>query len=308
MRFCLLLALYLTLARHAFAADVVNPDPALPPPMDAPAPAPTLSTPDPLSPTTASEPNKTELAAPTAPTTDASNIKPAPATPAPEIAATPSQDTNLPAPKDIIDEELERRDHKASAGEESFRRELALHEGGKLHLGMDFAYHAFAGYDFDPTAGEKTMDTDGGILQLMYSPLTHGYGRLSFGPVGGYYYTKAAQGFSGLSPSFLTYGGEIQYSMLYMLGQLFVPMILGGYEQVVIHPYINNGTTVHSDKFTRSYWGGGIAMNLNRLEQSAASHALADIGIRKFYLVLTWKVPQKVGTQGNGLLGLRFEF
>ena len=54
--------------------------------------------------------------------------------------------------------------------------------------------------------------------------------------------------------------------------------------------------------------GGGVAINLNRIEPTVASKALVNTGIRKYYL--TYNATQRTG-RFSGLthaFGLRMEF
>jgi hypothetical protein len=297
----------------------------LPPPVDSSAGSVDMATPDPLNPLPslgneqAATPDPLLEDALKAPPTVEAQTEPVTA----ETPAAYSDNLSAPSTGDMIDEQMAKEEKQSDLEKRRLVSELIQHEGGKYHVGLNFAFHAFDDFDFDPSSSVKSLSTNGALLEFLYFPLTYGWGRLGMGPVIGVYSTNHAIAYSGLHPSFLTYGAEIQYEFLYSVGQTLVPFLIGGYEGVTLGSYIyQDGTSIPdtssvatpntastaSQKFSRGYYGGGVAISLNRLEHRTASRALADTGIRKFYLVLTWKSPLSNGTKGNGLLGLRFEF
>lgn len=320
-----LVLLLTTLAR----ADIYNePGIGLPPPMDPsfdgepydydPMPyEDPYNTPPPEAPSTGGpvslpvdEVGKNEAAKPTAPAPVKTENAPVANTATPSTGGKMEEDLHPPR-KDLIEEAIDQRKRRQERDTRILEVELAEHEGGNYHVGADYNYHPFDDYDFDPTGGQQGLTTNGANLQFMYFPVTHGYGRIGFGPNLGYYWTSKASGYAKLTPSFLTGGIEGQYQFLFGLGQALVPYGFGGIEMVQRGAYTKpTGATEPTDKQARSYAGGGLLINLNRLEHRTASRSLVDSGIKKYYLSLGYRVPfgYKNSKSGNGLLGLRFEF
>jgi hypothetical protein len=289
------LAILGTLSLTAWSQEIVNPDPALPPPMDA-APTNSLATPDPLA----------------APTTDpvtapAININTpvAPLTAAPEPA--PSQMTDQMEPEvdtTQIREEYERKKAiRDRAQSNQVAREMVPHQGGQFGIDANFALGAFGG-SLNDASGVSSPNTTGAVLKAKYYPFTSA-GRFGLGPQAGW-----SQGSGTYVRTITSYGAEAEYAADFSMYQLLVPFAFLGLENVGIKFKGGDGvTTAPAGKsYSQSYWGAGLAINLNLLEHRTASRSLADTGIKKFYLIASWKQPVKSESLGNALLGLRFEF
>ena len=300
-----LVAFALLLFSVTFAED-------LPPPTSSDS---SLATPDPLNPqpslgtptdgTAKEDPLLAEPTEPTQPTTEPAPQE-LPTASAPPAATEEGEVLNpveAAEEENVVDMRMRKNREDAVRDRRLLETELAYHEGGRWHIGLDYAHRPFGDYDYDSTTVNRNSSSAGGEFQLLYFPLTYGFGRLGFGPVVGYSAPKDKSG------HFVSYGAELQYAFLYGIGQTLVPFVLGGYRAVSFTSYDIASSAVTKDaSFGQGYYGGGLALNLNRLEHRTASRALADIGVRKFYIVATYKVPASNGNKGNGLLGLRFEF
>lgn len=240
------------------------------------------------------------------------------ATPVMPVAkADPRRFSTYEAYKEYQEKESARRELQQSYDD----RALFPHEDGAWQIGLDYVHKAFPGYDFDPGVTTKKADTMGGVLSVAYFPLRS----LSFGRLGvnlnySIYWSKyeiktsATVTDTNKVHSIDAYGGRLVYELDYFLGQLVVPWVFLGLDKVSVRPYnlattTGNVTTVHAaypkNTFNRQSYGGGMHLNLNRLESASASRGLASMGIRKTYLAYTFL------TETNGashLLGLRFEY
>lgn len=269
-----------------------------------------------------------EVAQPTPP---AAPVVPEPSTepmPEPEavVQAAPASPTTAPAvvpspaqnDRNIYQDYAEYQDrvkNRAQAEDELDRRTLFPHEDGAFQLGLDYGQNAFSNYDFDPGPLKKSVDTQGAVLSFNYFPVRSlSYGRLGLGLQGAAYFAKfdfqtAAGPDVSKRHAIDTYGGKLIYELQYFLGQTFVPFAYYGYDKVRVRPFSLASANVNypATSFTSANYGAGLHLNLNRLEGSAASKALASSGIRKFYLSYTFQ--QRAEDTGAGhYLGLRFEY
>jgi hypothetical protein len=195
------------------------------------------------------------------------------------------------------------------------RRALFPHEDGAFQLGVDYAHDAFSSYDFDPGPGEVRPDSMGVVLSLSYFPLRGlNTGRLGIGAQGGMYWSEFEFTTGGVTDrtrrhSINTYGARLTYEFQYFLGQLFVPFAFYGMEGVRVRNFTmtHHGVSLPANQFSSQIYGAGAHLNLNRLEPTTASKALASSGIRKFYLSYT--LQQRTESIGaSHFLGLRFEY
>ncbi len=325
------LACLLTACASKETTDTGNLD--LPPPagMDSSAP-PLLDPSEETSPealATPVEPPPTEnspetfLAEPTPATEPESEPAPTASLPPPTpLGGTPvtAQSAPPPATRDIYEEYEEYRqkmDSQSTAETHLDRRSLFLHEGGAFQLGLDYAYKPFKDYDFDHTAARKLGDSTGGVISFTYFPLRSlSYGRFGLGLQGGVYWTKieftqtgSTEVDSSKKHSIDTYGGKAIYEFHYFLGQLVVPFAFYSYEQVRVRPFTIDRANIRypSHSIALQSYGGGMHLNLNRLEPSVASRALASSGVKKFYLTYTLQQPSEAA-DARHFLGLRFEY
>ncbi len=196
-------------------------------------------------------------------------------------------------------------------------RSLFPHEDGSFQLGLDYAHDAFRGFDFDPTSTRLLADTMGAQLSLTYFPLRSlEYGRLGAGIHGGAYWSKFSYINSTTNQSDTTrkhtidvIGGKVQYEFQYFVGQILVPFANYGYESGRVGTLgipVGAGTFA-KQSFNSKNYGGGVHLNLNRLEKRAASRALASSGIRKFYLTYTYQ-KKEMNEEADHYLGFRFEY
>lgn len=194
-------------------------------------------------------------------------------------------------------------------------RTLFPHEDGAFQIGLDYIYKPFGDYDFDPSVAVSTADSQGGALSFNYFPVRSlSYGRLGVGAQVAAYWTKYQHTAGGVTEtnskhSIDTYGARLIYEFQYFLGQLIVPHAFYAYDQVRVRPYsyAAAGVNYTGTRFTSQSYGGGLHLNLNRLESSAASRALATSGIRKFYLSYTY-LQRSENTGSSHYLGLKFEY
>jgi len=194
-------------------------------------------------------------------------------------------------------------------------RSLFPHEDGAFQLGFDYIYKPFDGYDFDPGVGVKTAESQGGALNFNYFPLRSlSYGRLGIGAQVAAYWTKFEYAVGGATQknskhSIDTYGARLIYEFDYFLGQALVPFAYYAYDQVRVRPYTlaEAGISYPGVRFNSQSYGAGAHLNLNRLESTTASRALATSGIRKFYLSYTFQ-QRAENTGSSHYLGLRFEY
>ena len=211
----------------------------------------------------------------------------------------------------------DRMDTRANMEDELAERALFAHEGGAWQIGLDYAHNAFADFDVDTSATVSKPDTQGGEFSLTYFPLRSlDLGRLGVGARGGAYWSEF-ESVAGTTPisnkklSFTSYGARLTYEFQYWIGQTFVPFAYYGYNQVAFRGYseARSGVNYAKRTFGSTNYGGGLSINLNRLEASAASKALASTGIRKFYLSYTFQQRSDDENTGTGhYLGLRFEY
>ncbi|MGZ3686400.1 MAG: hypothetical protein ACXVCI_21280, partial [Bdellovibrionota bacterium] len=110
-----------------------------------------------------------------------------------------------------------------------------------------------------------------------------------------------------------SFGGKAVYEFDYFLGQIVVPWVFYGMDKVTVRPYsLASGGVVYANypksTFNRRAYGGGLNLNLNRLEPMSASRGLANVGVRKTYLAYTYLTDATGGTGASHFLGLRFEY
>jgi hypothetical protein len=183
-------------------------------------------------------------------------------------------------------------------------------------------------------------NSQGGNLLITWFPLHNlSIGRLGFGIVGGVFWntynvptlsygsgvdpntgdlTNSTTSTSASPLAVMTYGVRAVYELDYVLGQVIVPYAFVGADEVVIQGYSvsaadTNGTSQTFVSWGRQqlvseYVGAGFHLNLNRIEPGAASRALVNVGIRKFYI--SYSALDRLGTL-SGLthnVGLNFEF
>lgn len=246
-----------------------------------------------------------------------------------EVAATsapPPAPTKMEAKEksmyELFDEHMQARKLHAKDEREWEQRALFYHEGGKYQLGLDYSPKAFPDYDFDRSATVRTFDTQGAMFSFLYFPLASlDYGRLGVGPNVGFFLTKYAfttqleaggtKADSNRVRSFLSYGARIKYEFQYFLGQLFVPFVYFGYDRVSVRAFqvAAAGLNFPKNNFDSQAYGGGLSMNLNRLEPSSGSRSLVSSGIKKYYLTYTYEPRSDAPSSGKShLLGLRFEY
>ena len=241
------------------------------------------------------------------------------AEPQPSLGKTeeiPSSEKPKNTAKDLLKKHLEQEAKREAEEQEQREKESVLHEAGKYHIELAYAFRAFPNYDFDTRAAFNSVKVSkGGTLSFLYFPVAHSYGRLGLGLSAGYYYAKSDDLIKGVSPSFVTYGLKGIYEFQYWVAQLLVPFVMFGWDQVDQKDYAINtgtpGTAVAGSSFSAPYYGGGLALNLNRLESQTAAKALADLGVRKFYLVYTLhqRAADTDARSGSShFVGLRFEF
>lgn len=297
-----------------------------PPPSSAPQPtaksAPAPSTMDNPAPALGSEaphpsPLAEELAAPTPEAVPQEASAPPP-------AAEPKQEEHVATPakeRDVYDDfgDYKQKERERQASEYRERQhDLFFHEAGEWQLSLDYNHRAYSGYNFNfarSSLPKVYADNSGPGLTVNYFPLhSLTFGRLGVGITGATYWSKFTwnQNSSHAMGSILSYGGRLVYEFDYLLGQALVPFVYGGYEWVTVksQDLVVNGTTfsipARNDRFFR--YGAGLNINLNRIEPEAASRALANVGIKKFYI--TYTASQAAGDFG-GLAhsgSLRFEF
>lgn len=194
-------------------------------------------------------------------------------------------------------------------------RTLFPHEDGAFQLGLDYVYKPFGDYDFDPGLAVRTADSQGGALSFNYFPVRSlSYGRLGVGAQVAAYWTKYENTVAGITDkstkhSMDTYGARLIYEFQYFLGQMLVPHVFYAYDKVRVRPYTYTqaGVNYPGSRFASQSYGGGVHLNLNRLESGAASKALATSGIRKFYLSYTY-LQRAENTGSSHYLGLKFEY
>lgn len=204
---------------------------------------------------------------------------------------------------------------RAQSESELEARALFPHEDGAFQLGIDYIYRPFSEYDFNPGAAKTTAESQGGALSFNYFPVRSlSYGRLGVGAQVAAYWTKYENTVSGTTVSnskhsIDTLGARLIYEFQYFLGQTLVPHVFYAYDQVRVRPYslAQAGVNFPGTRFNSQSYGGGLHLNLNRLESGAASRALASSGIRKFYLSYTYlQRPEDTGS--SHYLGLKFEY
>jgi hypothetical protein len=285
-------------------AEPTAPTPPPPPPVD------TLeSSADDTSTDTASS-TQTEPEAPVAPSASAA------VTPPPPVVAAPPGTSEK---RNIYQDYKEYKD-RAKVREEAENsyesRALFPHEDGAYQFGIDFVYQPFHKFDFDPSAtGQKFADSLGGQLSFGYFPLRSlSYGRLGVSVDVAAYWTKYTYTTgdvvdSSRKHSIDTYGARLVYEFDYWIGQTVVPFAFYGVNQAKVHAFSLSTAGVAYPSRTLSFqdYGGGLNLNLNRLEPSDSSTALADDGIRKFYLTYTL-TQNSLDTGLTNYLGLRFEY
>lgn len=211
----------------------------------------------------------------------------------------------------------EKRKQRESLDDSLETRSLFPHEDGSWQLGLDYAHDAFRGYDFDSTSTRLLADTMGAQLSITYYPLRSlVFGRLGAGIHGGAYWSKFSfiNNTTGLSDTTRKHtidvvGAKIQYEFQYFVGQILVPFAYLGYEsgRVGTLSIPVGAGSFPKQSFNSQNYGGGVHLNLNRLERRAASRALASSGIRKFYLSYTYQKKEMM-EEADHLLGLRFEY
>jgi len=211
----------------------------------------------------------------------------------------------------------EKRKQREALDDSLETRSLFPHEDGSWQFGLDYAHDAFRGYDFDSTANRLFADTMGAQLSISYFPLrSMVYGRLGAGINAGAYWSKFSyvNNSTGLSDTTRKHtidvvGAKLQYEFQYFVGQILVPFAYLGYEsgRVSTLNIPTNAGTFPKQSFNSQNYGGGVHLNLNRLERRAASRALASSGIRKFYPRSTYQKKEMM-EEADHLLGLRFEY
>jgi hypothetical protein len=248
-----------------------------------------------------------------------------------------------PEPKKDIYEEygdfLNKTKERESTEHDYSQRNLFPHENGSWQLGISYARNAFSGYNFNnnpaaPNGAKVYAETQGGVLSITYFPIKSlSLGRLGFGLSGGVYWTAFStvtpvkDNATGLNSSttvtkatpqqITTYGARALYEADYWLGQILVPFAFVGLDRVMIKAYSVVVNSQVGPETPANYiaaqlnsfnFGGGMRFNLNRVEPVVASHALVNVGVRKFYLSYT--ALQRLG-DFSGLahnLGMDFEF
>ncbi len=211
----------------------------------------------------------------------------------------------------------EKRKQREALDDSLETRSLFPHEDGSWQLGLDYAHDAFRGYDFDSTSTRLLADTMGAQLSITYFPLRSlVFGRLGAGIHAGAYWSKFSyvNTATGLSDTTRKHtidlvGAKLQYEFQYFVGQILVPFAYLGYEsgRVGTLSIPTNAGNFPKQSFSSQNYGGGVHLNLNRLERRAASRALASSGIRKFYLSYTYQKKEMM-EEADHLLGLRFEY
>lgn len=291
------------------------------------------------------------------PSTTADTAAPAPSQPAEQapipLSSIPGKTEASPAavaapPKDIYeeyDEYLEREGERTTNENQMKQRNMFAHEDGGWQFGLEYVHRAFGNYNFNHKAGSDGStgtlrstpiyaDTQGGILSLGYFPLRSlTFGRLGAIVQGGIYFSKFTLDTPVVDQGTGNTGGTVKddtkrqqatsvgvravYEFDYFLGQMFVPYITVGVDNVRVQPYkvsvgFQSGSVgvvdIPANNLTSQSYGAGVHFNLNRVEPVVASRALVNVGVKKFYL--SYLALQRSGSL-SGLthsLALRFEF
>lgn len=228
-----------------------------------------------------------------------------------------------PSKHDTYEEYRQYREREASRKEVQDAyddRTLFPHEDGAFQLSLDYSRNAFPGMSFNSINSFLQTETEGGTLSFLYFPIRDlAYGRLGLGPTGSAYWTKYTYNDPGTLSSQSTsktnsiraFGARAVYEFDYWLGQTLVPFAYYGFDKVTLRSFDRtaSGVVVKPRSFDSQYYGGGLHLNLNRLEPKSASRGLASVGIRKVYLSYSY-LARMSGTNGTGThgLGLRFEY
>jgi hypothetical protein len=247
-----------------------------------------------------------------------------------EVPATPVMPPAKSDPRKFNTYEAYKEYEKKEASRQELQdsyddRALFPHEDGGWQIGLDYTRNAFSTLDFDPSVVTKNFDTQGGGLSVGYFPLRSlSFGRLGLSVNYAVFWTKYLFNTTPTSVnaskvhSIDSYGAKAVYEFDYFLGQLFVPWVYYGMDKVTVRAYnlsttsSAGATTVYANypksTFNRQIYGGGMHLNLNRLEPTSASRGLANLGIRKTYLTYTYLAASNGGTGASHYLGLRFEY
>lgn len=250
--------------------------------------------------------------------------QPAPALPAPEsttaiphserIVSPPVQETSpaLAQPmsqKDILKKQLQAEEEREAAAQSVLEREEVSHEAGRSSFGLSYVLDPFKDVDYNTGTGVTHEKTFGANINYIYYFLrgTPGLGRLGVGPNLGAYWLNQT---TGKKHTYDTIGAVATYEAQFWIAQFLVPHISFGVDRVYRRDYIvgpgMSSVSGPALNYNDTYIGLGAAINLNRLEHKVASKALADTGVRKFYLAYTL---QKRGKDGDShFVGLRFEY
>lgn len=206
---------------------------------------------------------------------------------------------------------------RAEKSEHFKDRALFPHEDGQYQFGLDYTRSAFPGYNFSSSV--TSSDIQGGTLSFTYFPIRSlSYGGLGIGVEGGMYWPRLQVTTEVNTTAVVkkhlidTAGLKLIYEFDYYLGQLFVPFAFYSYQKVSIRSFNIDEVGLKYAGFNSdmSAYGAGLHWNLNRLEPTTASTALAATGIRKTYLTYTLFVPSSnfLGKDASHYLGLRFEY
>ena len=204
---------------------------------------------------------------------------------------------------------------KEEDSEEDRMRQRLFHEGSHNNFAFDVAIDELAKFNRGQNSGyaDSTYGISFGYNRVPWR--SRYFGRLSIGLQAGV--IGVSSGGAHFRVAFIDAGPRVTYEMKFLTAQILVPVGFIGYDHVrnQIEPVSTAGQpappTSASEDFNTLVYGGGILLNLNRLDSGTGTQALVSTGIRKFNLAVLFvarKGDSADRSSNHMSFGLRFEY
>jgi hypothetical protein len=234
---------------------------------------------------------------------------------APALSPKEAENTSLADPTKVSKEDEILTEYEAyvkrkeTESSEDKLRQRVFHEGARNNIAFDVTIDDFNKYNWGPNSGlpNSTYGINFGYNAVPWR--SKHFGRFALG---------LNAGIIGLSKSgghfrtaFFQAGPRASYELKFMTAQVLVPTAFIGYDRLFNQIKGRNLIAGADQSFNTLIFGGGLLINLNRLDSATATKSLVATGIRKFNLALLFQ-SRKGDTASRSSsffsAGFRFEY
>ena len=188
-------------------------------------------------------------------------------------------------------------------------RQRVFHEGAKNNIAFDITLDDLNKYNWGPDSGLPNSSYG---VNLGYNAVpwrSKRIGRFAIGLNAGIIGLSRSSGH--FRTAFFQAGPRASYELKFMTAQAIVPTAFIGYDRLFNQIKGQNLRVGAEQSLNSLVFGGGILINLNRLDSSTGTKSLVSTGIRKFNLALLYQSRKGDTTSQSSSFfsaGFRFEY